>query len=134
MVPNVLDRVFTAARTAADKGAYTQEPDRHPGQPSHVPERLVPAEQARVGLGREESCFLSKHLSQGTASIFVLGSCSLAIRSFDPGSLGVSGFLLLEPGQKAPEQKAPPNLHPPHTQASSFTPSCPGLKTPMLVW
>ena len=101
--PNVPDRVFAAARTAADKSTYSRERGRHPGQPSHVPERLVPAEQARVGLGREESRFLSKHLSQGTASIRALGSCSLAIRSFDPGSLGVSGFLLLEPGQKAPE-------------------------------
>ena len=83
--PNVPDRVFAAARTAADKSTYSRERGRRPGQPSHVPERLVPAEQARVGLGREESCFVSKHLSQGTASIRLLGSCSLAIRSFDRG-------------------------------------------------
>ncbi len=75
-----------------------------------MPERLVPAEQARVGLGREESRFLSKHLSQGTASIRVLGSCSLAIRSFDPGSLGVSGFLLLVPGPMALMFYTPPTF------------------------
>ena len=81
--PNVPDRVFAAARTAADKSTYSRERGRRPGQPSHVPERLVPAEQARVGLGREEFYSMSRPLSQGTASARMLSSCLLAIRSLD---------------------------------------------------
>ena len=79
--PNVPDRVFAAARTAADKSTYSRARGRRPGQPSHVPERLVPAEQARVGLGREEFYSTSRPLSQGTATARMLNSCLLAIRS-----------------------------------------------------
>ncbi len=66
---------------AADDGAYPREPNRRPGQPSLLPERLVPAEQARVGSGREEFYSTSRPLSQGTAVARMLNSCLLAIRS-----------------------------------------------------
>ncbi len=88
--PNVPDRVFAAARTAADKSTYSRERGRHPGQPSHVPERLVPAEQARVGLGREEFYSMSRSLSQSTTSARMLSSCLFTSRS-----LGVPNRMIL---------------------------------------
>ncbi len=133
MVLNALDRLVTAARTAADERTHSRAHGRCPGLPSHVPERLVPAEQARVGLGREESCSMSKCLSQGMASIRALGSCSLAIRSLDPGFPRESGVLTSGTEPDGSDVQRSPNLHPPPTQASSLTPSCPGLKTPIVV-